>query len=221
MAVTRDRVIVISHDPILQAPLCRGPVERALITQLTLKQVKEWDCGSQSNPSFPRQERIPGACVPTLDEVFALADRADFDYNIETKIFPDHPEYAPDPAVFAALVVNKVRQYKLEQRVIVQSFDFRTLLAVKDLAPEIRLSALIENSELDFLKAARESSADIIAPHLALVNPANVVAAHNVGLQVIPWTANTVSEWEMLIEANVDAIITDDPGALIEYLRTV
>jgi glycerophosphoryl diester phosphodiesterase len=158
--------------------------------------------------------------VPTLDEVFGLADKGDFDFNLETKLFPDHPEYAPDPYAFAELIVSKVRRYKLEDRVIVQSFDFRSLLAVNELAPEIRLSALIENPDLDFLVAAVESRAGIVSPNLVLVHSDNVEAAHSAGLQVIPWTANTIPEWKTLIGADVDGIITDDPAALINYLRT-
>ena len=46
-----------------------------------------------------------------------------------------------------------------------------------------------------------------------------VAAAHQAGLQVVPWTVNTVAEWDRLIAAKVDAIITDDPAALIAHLK--
>jgi glycerophosphoryl diester phosphodiesterase len=36
---------------------------------------------------------------------------------------------------------------------------------------------------------------------------------------VIPWTANTPRDWDRLIAAGVDAIITDDPAALIAHLK--
>ena len=52
MAVTKDNVIVMLHDPILEPPVCTGPVPSAVIHQLTLKQVKEWDCGAVRNPNF-------------------------------------------------------------------------------------------------------------------------------------------------------------------------
>jgi len=35
---------------------------------------------------------------------------------------------------------------------------------------------------------------------------------------VIPWTANTPADWDRLIAAEVDGIITDDPAALIAHL---
>jgi len=218
MAVTRDNVIVISHDPILEPPVCHGPKDSAVIHQLTLKQVKQWDCG-EGNPHFPAQKKIPGTRMPTLDEVFALAGQGTFDYNIETKSFPDQPQYTPTPEVFAQMVLKKVRQYKLEKRIILQSFDFRTLRAMKILAPEIRLSALTEDDPRDFAAIAREAEAGIVSPNFQLVTPEKVAAAHAAGIQVVPWTVNTPQEWDLMIAAKVDAIISDDPAALIEYLK--
>jgi glycerophosphoryl diester phosphodiesterase len=46
-----------------------------------------------------------------------------------------------------------------------------------------------------------------------------VDAARKAGLQVVTWTANTEADWEKLIAAGVDAIISDDPAALIAYLK--
>jgi len=220
MAVTKDNVIVISHDPILEPPVCTGPQKSAVIHQLTLAEVREWDCGAVQNPRFPTQQIVPGTRMPTLDDVFRLAPRGGFDYNIETKSFPDKPEYTPPPEEFARMVLQKIRQYKLEKRIILQSFDFRTLVAMRKLAPEIRLSALVENDERDFVAiAATAANAEIISPDFHLVTPAKVEAAHLAGLQVVPWTADTPADWDMLIQAKVDAIISDDPAELIAYLK--
>src|SRR5436853_7699438 len=59
MAVTRDNVIVVSHDPVLQAPVCSGPKPKAAIRELTLAQVRQWDCGAVRNPAYPRQQLAP------------------------------------------------------------------------------------------------------------------------------------------------------------------
>ena len=221
MAVTRDNVIVISHDPILEPPVCKGPQETAVIHQLTLAQVREWDCGAIQNPRFSTQQTVPGTRMPTLDDVFRLAPRGTFDYNIETKIFPDKPEYTPSPEEFARMVLAKIREYKLEKRAILQSFDFRTLVAMRKLAPEIRLSALFERDQREFPAIAADAgSAGIVSPEYHLVTPAKVEAAHKAGLQVVPWTANEEADWARLVEAKVDAIITDDPARLIAYLKS-
>jgi glycerophosphoryl diester phosphodiesterase len=219
MAVTSDNVIVISHDPVLHGPVCTGPKPSAVIHQLTLAEVRQWDCGAVRNPRFDTQKPIPGTRMPTLDDVFRLAPRGTFDYNIETKSFVDKPEYTPPPEEFVRLVLEKIRQYKLEKRIILQSFDFRTLLAMKKLAPEIRLSALTESDPRDFPAIAAEARAGIISPEFHLVTAAKVASAHAAGLQVSPWTADTPADWDRLIQAKVDAIITDDPAELIAHLK--
>ena len=220
MAVTKDNVIVISHDPILEGPVCTGAKKSAVIHELTLAEVRQWDCGAVQNPKFPTQKTVPGTRMPTLDDVFQLAGRGSFDYNIETKSFPDQPQYTPPPDVFARMVLEKTRQYKLEKRIILQSFDFRTLVAMRKLAPEIRLSALIEKDPRDFTEIVKEAgNAEIISPEFHLVTPAKVAAAHAAGIQVVPWTADTPKDWDMLIQAKVDAIISDDPAELMAHLK--
>ena len=158
--------------------------------------------------------------MPTLDDAFRLESRGSFDYNIETKSFPDKPQYTPSPEAFAKLVLDKIREYKLERRIILQSFDFRTLVAMRKLAPEIRLSALTETDTRDFTTIAKEAAnAEIISPEVKLVTPEKVAAAHAAGIQVVPWTADTPKEWDQLVRAKVDAIISDDPAELIAYLK--
>ena len=220
MAVTKDNVLVISHDPILEPPVCNGPQPKAIIHQLTLAQVKQWDCGAVRNPRFPLQQPVPGTRMPTLDEAFDLAGRGNFDFNIETKSFPDHPEYTPSPDEFAKLVLAKIHAHNLEKRIILQSFDFRTLVAMRKLTPKIRLSALTEKDPRAFAEIAKEAAnAEIVSPEFHLVTPEKVKAAHAAGVQVVPWTADAPADWDKLIAAKVDAIITDDPAELIAYLK--
>lgn len=221
LAVTKDNVLVVSHDPVLQAPVCKGPVEKAVIRELTLAQVKEWDCGAVQNPRFHEQKTIPGTRIPTFDEVLALAPKGNFEFNVETKIFLKEPQYTPTPAEFARLLVDAIRRHKLEKRVMIQSFDFRTLVEARKMAPEIRLSALYEQGPKDFVMLSKEAAnAEIVSPEYHLVTLEKVMAAHAKGLQVVPWTANTVADWDKLIRAGVDAIISDDPAALIAHLKS-
>jgi glycerophosphoryl diester phosphodiesterase len=221
MAVTRDNVVVVSHDPILKAPICTGPRASAAIHDLTLAEVKQWDCGAKQNPAFPKQQPVPGTRVPTLDEVFDLAPKGKFLFNIETKSFPDRPELTPPPGEFARLVLAVVRKHHLDNRVVVQSFDYRTLHAMRKLAPLIKLSALYEGpAPKDFVAIGKEGGADIVSPQFALVTPDQVKAAHAAGFKVLPWTANKSEDWVRLVAAGVDGIITDDPAALIAWLKT-
>ncbi len=219
LAVTRDNVLVVSHDPRMNPAICQGPQGTRVIREMTLVELRRWDCGALRNPQFPLQQTVAGTRVPTLDEVFALAPRGTFGFNIETKSFPNEPALTPAPEEFARMLAETVRRHKLESRVIVQSFDFRTLLAMKKIAPELKLSALYGVGAFDFVAVAREAGASIVSPEYRTVTPEKVRAAHKAGLQVVPWTANAPADWDRLIAAGVDAIITDDPAALIAHLK--
>src|SRR5579864_3032212 len=169
MAVTKDNVIVISHDPVLHGPVCTGPRQSAIIHELTLAEVRQWDCGAVQNPLFRKQQAVPGTKMPTLDEVLSLSTQGNFEYNIETKSFPDKPQYTPAPEEFVRLFLEQVRKHHLEKRVMLQSFDFRTLVAARKMAPEIRRSALTEFDKRDFAVIAKEAGeAQIISPNYNL-----------------------------------------------------
>jgi glycerophosphoryl diester phosphodiesterase len=217
LAVTKDNVLVISHDPFVNPVLCKDAPAKLAIRELTLEELQRFDCGALKNPLYPKQQPVPGTAIPTLGEVFALSNRGKFDFSIETKIFAKQPQLTPSPEEFAKLVFEIVTRHKLEDRVIVQSFDFRTLHAMKKLAPRMRLSALYEGQPKSFAGIAKEAGADIVSPQYKLVTKKQVEAAHRAGLQVVPWTANTPEEWQRLIDCGVDAIITDDPAELIAF----
>lgn len=219
LSVTRDGFLVVSHDPVLRAPICTGPRDEAVIHELTLAEVREWDCGAVQNPRFATQQTVAGTRMPTLDQVFALAGRGSFRFNIETKSFPDMPELTPPPEEFARLVWERIQAHDLAGRVLVQSFDFRTLDAMRALAPEIELAALYQGPPRDFVEIAQEAGAGIVSPMYQLVTPGQVAAAHAAGLQVVPWTPDAPEAWDALVAAGVDAIITDDPAGLIAHLK--
>lgn len=229
VAVTKDRHVVVAHDPHLMPERCLGPEKKRLgaplaIASLTLEQVKTYDCGSLKNPRFPRQELAP-AEIPTLDEVLALAKRSKHPaaktvhFNIETKIFPAHPDLSPPPETFAELVVKMVRRHKLVERTIVQSFDHRTLVATKKLEPKIRIAMLQPDGLPPLVPIARALGAEIVSPHHEWIRKQDVDQLHRVGVRVVPWTANDREAWTRLLELGVDGIITDDPAALIEFLK--
>jgi glycerophosphoryl diester phosphodiesterase len=219
VAVTKDNVLVISHDPHINPEICKGPHPGVAIHELTLAELREYDCGALKNPHFTKQQPVPGTRIPTLDEVLSLSRGNNVQFNIETKSFPDHPELTPPPDVFARMLLNVIRKHELDSRAIVQSFDFRTLHATKRLAPNIRLSALWEGDARPFVDIAHAGEAGIISPLFKLVTPQQVKSAHDAKIQVVPWTADTPADWQMLIDAGVDAIITDDPAALIAYMK--
>lgn len=160
-------------------------------------------------PSLPFAEvrrRLPH--VPTLEEVLALASRGAFLFNIELKPFAD-PECMAELAAPATALAG---------RVMFQSFDFAILHALARRFPEVPRGALFERTSEDFVSIAHRAQAAIAVPEFHLVTAAKVRAAHDAGLTVLTWTPNRPPQWEALIAAGVDGLITDDPAALLRYL---
>jgi glycerophosphoryl diester phosphodiesterase len=149
--ITKDGVVVISHNRRLDPAITRGPDGAWLtspgpaIRDLTLAELKQYDVGGINPASpyakqFPDQKPIPGTRIPTLAELAALIQRAGnkvVRLNVETKLSPLAPGETVDPETFAAKLVEALRQNGLAGRAMIQSFDWRSLKAVQKLAPEI------------------------------------------------------------------------------------
>ena len=218
--VTRDHVPVISHDPVINLEICQGPGGKRPIHEMTLKEVKQYDCGLLKRKGFPRQRPIAGTRIPTLDEVLDLATSSAIRFNIEIKSSADWPaDYTLPPDQLSRMVVDAVRRHQLEKRVLVQSFDFRVVKAVIAIAPDLAVAALYGPGERGFADIARETGAPIVTPDFQLVTPEKVREAHAAGVQVIPWTVDKPEDWDKLIGMRVDGIITNDPGGLVAHLK--
>jgi glycerophosphoryl diester phosphodiesterase len=196
VAATLDDVPVISHDPWL-----RGG--RPKIRELTFEDLRR---------------RAPD--IPTLEEVLALAPLGAFLFNIEIKSNPRRPALSPAPEPFAHLVLDAVLARGLADRAMVQSFDFRVLRAARRQAPQLALGALFARASADFATLARRAEASIAVPYYRLATRRRVEAAHQAGVPVYVWTVNGPFAWRRQIAAGVDAIITDDPAGLIQFLRS-
>lgn len=214
---TRDDVLVVTHDPLINEELCRGPSPGVAIRDLTFDELCRYDCGSKVNPRYPKQRPVPGARIPSLDEVLDLWRLGDFLFNIEVKSFPA-PELAPAPAEYARMLLERIAAHRLNERVLVQSFDFRVLTEVHRQDAAIPLAALWEWPERDPVELANEAGTRAVSLAHDLISAEQVARARNRGVQVLAWTANEERDWRRLAQAGVDAIITDDPAALIEWL---
>lgn len=230
LGVTKDNVLVLSHEPTVSKVLCLGaggiPLEKdVLIHSLTLAELKTYDCGTLKNPKFPDQVPVPGTAIPTLDELFSLVEASaepaakKVQFNIETKIVPRGLDQTPGPEMFVKLFLLTVKKHHMLNRTILQSFDHHTLLIAKKLEPKLRLAPLLNNTWTDMPSVLRATKADIISPNIDWVTEEDVRAVHKMGKKVIPWTANTPADWDYLISLGVDGIISDYPDQLIAHLK--
>jgi len=250
MGVTKDGVVVVSHERGLNPDLARAPDGQYLSAEipyvkLTLAEVKQYDVG-QIRPGsayaarFPDQLVVPGTRVPTLAEVFALVRRSGDRHvrlNIETKIDPNHPDESPDPQHFVTAVLELLKREKFTDRVMIQSFDFRTLQLVQKQAPQIPTVYLTQQSGADANIQADKASpwtagfnprdhggsvprtikaagGTIWSPDYGDVDAHSVAEAHQLGLPVIVWTVNQPEDMARLIDLGVDGIISDRPDVL-------
>jgi glycerophosphoryl diester phosphodiesterase len=153
--VTQDGVLVVLHDRAINGAHCADTAPAApgdpefpyvgdLVRDLTLAQIKTLDCG-HTDPGFPEQVAVPGARIPTLQQVFELVaarGRTDVRFNIETKISPVVDDTAPYRA-FTRKLVTAIERNGLTDRALIQSFDWRTIILVHRLNPDIDTVALI------------------------------------------------------------------------------
>src|SRR6185369_8103819 len=98
---------------------------------------------------FPEQKPSDGERFPTLSQVFEFvkASGKPLRLNIETKITPGNPDETVDAETFAKLVVDAVKSAGFTQRVTIESFDWRTLVQARKLAPEIETVCLTIESD--------------------------------------------------------------------------
>jgi glycerophosphoryl diester phosphodiesterase len=168
-AVTRDGVVVISHDMALNPDHTRDAAGRFLdqpgpaIRTLTWAQLQAYDVGrlkpgSDYARQFPEQQAIDGTRIPRLSDLFDLVKRsgdAEVRFDIETKVAPDQPEETLSPEPFARAVVEEVRKAGMAARTQIQSFDWRTLQVVQRIAPEIPTVYLSIQRRMDNIAAGR------------------------------------------------------------------
>ncbi len=237
LQVTSDGEIVIHHDYFVgdTTSIFSG----TLIRFLELSEIKKIDCGSKIDPDFPRQRRMPGIQIPTLDELFVLIDSSthpnakNVRLNLEIKRDPRHPEFSLSAEELAVKIISKVQEKGFSERVCYSSFDPEVLMNIYQLDPKSELGFIIGQESLEvaqvlypdnpmglLLKLAKSFDAKVLALSMDLLCDASLVSfLHESGFQVIAWTVNFPEQWTKCIKMRVDGIITDYPQDLLWFLK--
>ena len=223
LQVTRDRELVVYHDPRLNAKLCVRDDGRQLpsvaIETLLYDELADVDCGRAVNPRFPEQQIVPGTRIPRLDDVLRLARNAD--YPVRLSIEMKWPKRNDGLTVdeFARRLMALVHRYGLGKRTIVQSFHAPALRAVNKIDPSVARAILVRRPE-DYAHAVKESRATILSPRYDGLRKADVERFQGSRIPVIPWTVNGIADMCRLIAWGVNGLITDYPDRALELLRT-
>jgi glycerophosphoryl diester phosphodiesterase len=238
LAITKDKKVILSHEPFMSAAICTGPSGQILsekdqkkfnIYQMTYEEVSRFDCGSKGNEKFPQQEKMP-AIKPLLSDVIIAVENHiknystyEVDYNVEIKSSPEGDlKSHPSVEEFSDLVYTLLDEYLPMERVVIQSFDFRVLQYFHQKYPEVRLAALVEN-----LKSVDANLKDlgfkpsIYSPYYKLLNKEKIQYLHRMKIRVIPWTVNETADMLALKGMGVDGFITDYPDRARKYKMTL
>jgi glycerophosphoryl diester phosphodiesterase len=257
-AVTRDEVVVVSHDPQPNPDHTRDAQGQFLevpgppICTLSYAQLAQYDvgrlrAGTAYAAEFPQQQPVDGERIPRLADLFAMiAAQRDLAvrFNIEVKRFPLHPELTVPPETFVSLVLEDVHRAGLEERVIIQCFDWRVLRLVQERAPHIATGALTDQQGADDTvyagrpgpspwlaglelrdfggsvpRLAQASGAEVWSPNYLDLTGPEVIEAHALGLRVTPWTVNAPADMRRIVALGVDGMITDRPDVLRGVLQ--
>lgn len=206
--LTKDGVPVIHHN----YEIDKTSDGKGLISNLTFAELRDLDFGSYFHHSYKNTK------IPTLDEFLDIAERADLKIlNIELKS-PENKDYS-----VADIVLQKVKEHNLFDKLIISSFDEDLLMYTKDIDENCPTGFLYSPNRFKFAKHwndmanfAKSIGADALHPQYMFVTEKYVEQAHEVGLYVNPWTVNSAREMNRLLKCGVDGLITDLPKLALE-----
>ena len=230
LAITKDKQVVVSHDPILNPLITTKPdgtyikadeINKNIIYQMDYATLEKYDVGLKMHPGFTSQKKL-AASIPTLAslmdsvELKGASIGRKMNYNIEIKSVDgkDGIEH-PNPNEFVELVVATLQKKNMLKRTSIQSFDLRPLRVLHEKYPTIQTVFLVEGkqstdvqNQIDLLGF----TPTIYSPEYKYVNKAMIDYCHQKNIKVIPWTVNTQAEINALIALKVDGIISDYPN---------
>ncbi|MGM0900010.1 MAG: glycerophosphodiester phosphodiesterase [Bacillota bacterium] len=193
--MTKDGELVVIHDEKVN----RTTDGKGFIKDFTAEELRKLDAGHQYK-SLAKREKIP-----LLEEVFEWLMGNTMVCNVEFKngLFPYKG--------MEEKVIALVRQYQLENRIVLSSFNHYSVVHSTSLAPEIETAPLLAEGlymPWIYAKSIRSSG---FHPHYRAAPDQIIKQAIEAGIAVRPYTVNKETEMERLIKVGCSAIITDDP----------
>jgi glycerophosphoryl diester phosphodiesterase len=234
LVVTKDRQILISHEPWFHhhisskpdgTPVTENEQMEYNIFEMTYEETRQFDVGKRGHVNFPNQQPMEVTKPLMRDAIRAIEAYTQelgippVAYNIETKSDPDYYGVMyPFPDEYAQLLYDELlelhEEFDLFDRIIIQSFDPATLIEFRKLNDEIAQAILVfEERGIQEYVDVLGYTPEIWSPNFRLVTPEIVAEAHERGMTVIPWTINNVAEMQRQLDMGVDGIITDYPDS--------
>jgi len=229
--ISKDKQVVLSQEPYFNNEISLQPNGKAItlkdqknfnMYKMDYEEIRKFDVGSKVHDRFPGQMKFK-VSKPLLSEtieaieVYVKQNKLTKPmYSIETKTIKNGDNvFHPEPAEFVDLIMNVINDKKLSKRVIIESFDMRTLQYLHEKYPKVQTSLLIDEKEPfeDYI-AKLGFKPTIYSPYSVLVGKGLVDRCHEMGIKIIPWTVNTVKEIKYFMSLGVDGILTDYPNLM-------
>ena len=152
------------------------------------------------------------AGVPTLAEVLEVTRAIDY---FEVEIKADEPSRIE---ALVPLVIDEIERAGMRDKVRFISFDPDICALCHRLAPDMKLSLLVNQTTAAEIAHALELGCDGIAGWVETATEGFIAAAHERGLTVTIWTVNEDADFENVLAWGADVITTDRPQHMLERL---
>ena len=231
VAMTADGELVVLHDDTLERTSNARQVfpDRSpwLVHTFTLDELRQLDFGSWFNETDPfkqiasgavteeMQQRYVGEPIPTLREALTFTKENNWRVNVEIK---DATGFPPDKDL-PEKVVALIKALQMTDRVLISSFNHNYLTRVKAANPNLPLAALVESPPDDPIALVQGLGALGYNPGIKRLNPNDIPAIRQAGVEVYVWTVNDEATMRRLIDNNVSGIFTDFPQLLKTLLN--
>ena len=159
------------------------------------------------------------AHVPLLGDVLGACEG--LEVNIEIKNAPGDPAWDPTEAV-AALIATAVAEAGWTERVLVSSFQLGNVCwPCRRPISRLALGALWGLARAAGDRPGRGGRVGLRAVHpfVGMVDRQLVDRAHALGMAVNVWTVNAPQDLQAMVDAGVDAVITDRIIAALDAVR--
>jgi glycerophosphoryl diester phosphodiesterase len=230
--ITGDGKVVLSHDgimtpAIMQKPdgtdIAKGEEKQYVLYKMTYDNIRQFITGTKPFAAFPQQQKLKtykpllGDMIDSVESYVKANHLKPVYYNIETKSKPDGDNIEnPAPDVFVKLLMDVIKAKRITERVIIQSFDPRTLQVLHQQMPKVKTAFLIAFGDYDSAIKLLGFTPTIISPEQRIVTADMVTVAHANNVKVIPWTVNDETVMKTLADMKVDGLISDYPDKLVK-----
>lgn len=192
--LTKDGEVVIIHDETID----RTTTGKGFVVDYTYEELEKFDA------SFKFKD-LGFNKIPTLREYFQLVKDYDIVTNVELKTGIN--EYLG----IEEKVWELIKEYNLEEKVIISSFNHFSVMRMKDIAPQLKYGFLSEDWIIDAGKYTHSHGVQCYHPRFNNLVPDVIKELKKYNLEINTWTVNLEEDMRYLYSNNIDVIITNYP----------